>query len=94
MSSWSRETSDSRGQATPGRLTGSLMRRRSRKVYVTAAGNDDIGEVLHSMGVAFEPFTGAYDCDLLFANCGSADHLDPASVQQFVHGAAAFTPPT
>ena len=86
MSSWRGKSSDSPGQAQaqPGRLTGSLVRRRSRKVYVTSAGNDDIGEVLRSMGVAFEPFAGAYDCDLLFANCGSPDHLDEASIQQFV----------
>jgi hypothetical protein len=37
------------------------------------------------MGVMFEPFTGSYDCDLLFFNCGTEDHLDPGSLQRFVH---------
>lgn len=37
------------------------------------------------MGVEFEPFRGQYDCDLLFVNCGTADLLDSASLQRFVH---------
>jgi len=36
------------------------------------------------MGVMFEPLRGAYDCDLLFVNCGTKDRLDPASLQRFV----------
>jgi len=87
MSGWRRRTFDSPGltQAPPGPYVAKLARRWSRKIYVTAPGYDDIGEVLRSIGVAFEPFTGAYDCDLLFANCGSRDRLDPASLQRFVH---------
>jgi hypothetical protein len=52
---------------------------------VTSPGWDNIGEVLTSMGVMFEPFRGGYDCDLLFINCGTPDHLEPASLQRFVH---------
>jgi hypothetical protein len=37
------------------------------------------------MGVVFEPFSGEYDCDLLFVNCGTSDPLDAASLRRFVH---------
>ena len=51
---------------------------------MTSPGWDNIGEVLSSMGVVFEPFRGEYDCDLLFVNCGTKDAMDPASLQRFV----------
>jgi hypothetical protein len=87
MSSWRRRAFDSPGltQAPPGPYLAKLARRWSRKIYVTSSGFDNIGEVLNSMGVAFEPFTGIYDCDLLFVNCGTSDSLDPASLQRFVY---------
>lgn len=86
MSGWRRRAFDSPGltQAPPGPYVAKVARRWRRKVYVTSAGWDNIGDVLSSMGVVFEPFTGAYDCDLLFVNCGTADFLDPASLQRFV----------
>jgi hypothetical protein len=52
---------------------------------VTSPNWDNIGEVLTSMGVMFEPFAGEYDCDLLFVNCGTADLVDPVSLQRFVY---------
>jgi hypothetical protein len=87
MSGWRRRTFDSPGltQAPPGPYVAKLARRWTRTVYVTSPGYDDIGQVLRSMGVEFGPFKGKYDCDLLFANCGSGDYLDPASLQRFVH---------
>jgi hypothetical protein len=86
MSGWRRRTFDSPGltQVPPGPYVAKLARRWSRKIYVTSPGYDNIGEVLRSISVAFEPFAGAYDCDLLFANCGSSDRLDPASLHRFV----------
>jgi hypothetical protein len=86
MSGWRRKTFDSPGltQAPPGPYVAKVARRWTRKVYVTTPGWDDIGEVLRSMGVAYEPFAGQYDCDLLFVNCGTNDRLDPASLQRFV----------
>jgi hypothetical protein len=72
-------------QSPPGPHLAKLARRWSRKIYVTSPGWDNIGEVLSSMGVMFEPFRGGYDCDLLFVNCGTGDLLDPASLQRFVH---------
>jgi hypothetical protein len=68
----------------PGPHLAKLARRWSRKIYVTSPGWDNIGEVLSSMGVMFEPFRGGYDCDLLFVNCGTGDLLDLASLQRFV----------
>lgn len=86
MSGWRRRAFDSPGltQVPPGPFAAKLARRLSRTIYVTSPGWDNIGEVLSSMGVAFEPFSGGYDCDLLFVNCGTGDYLDPASVRRFV----------
>lgn len=72
-------------QSPPGPHLAKLARRWSRKIYVTSPGWDNIGAVLNSMGVMFEPFRGGYDCDLLFVNCGTRDLLDQASLQRFVH---------
>jgi hypothetical protein len=86
MSGWRRKVFDAPGltQSPPGPYLAKLAPRWSRKICVTSSGWDDIGEVLRSMGVAFEPFTGQYDCDLLFVNCGTSDALVPASLQRFV----------
>jgi hypothetical protein len=87
MSNWRRRKYDAPGmsQAPSGPYLAAVARRWTRKIYVTSPGYDNIGEVLNSMGVAFEPFTGEYDCDLLFVNCGTNDRLDQASLQRFVH---------
>jgi hypothetical protein len=71
-------------QFPPGPHLAKLAQHWSRKIYVTSPRWDNIGEVLSSMGVMFEPFRGAYDCDLLFVNCGTKDRLDSASLQRFV----------
>jgi hypothetical protein len=86
MSGWRRRVFDSPGltQSPPGPHLAKLARHWSRKIYVTSPRWDNIGEVLRSMGVMFQPFKGAYDCDLLFINCGTKDRLDPASLQRFV----------
>ena len=86
MSDWRRRMFDSPGmtQFPPGPHLAKLARHWSRKIYVTSPRWDNIGEVLSSMGVMFEPFRGAYDCDLLFVNCGTKDRLDSASLQRFV----------
>lgn len=87
MSNWRRRKYDAPGisQAPPGPYLAAVARRWTRKIYVTSPGWDNIGEVLKSMGVTFEPFTGEYDCDLLFVNCGTKDRLDQASLQRFVY---------
>ena len=38
------------------------------------------------MSVKFEHFTGRYDGNLMFFNCGTQDHLDSASLRRFVEG--------
>jgi hypothetical protein len=87
MSGWRRRAYHSPGltQFPPGPHLAKLARHWSRKIYVTSPHWDDIGEVLSSMGVMFDPFRGVYDCDLLFVNCGTKDHLDPESLQRFVY---------
>jgi hypothetical protein len=57
-----------------------------QKIYVTRPGYDDIGMILADMAVTFEPFTGEYDCDLLFLNCGTPDTMDPARLRGLVEG--------
>jgi hypothetical protein len=87
MSSWRRKVFDAPGltQAPPGQYLEKLARRWKRKIYVTSSWYDDIGKVLDAMGVAFEPFPGAYDCDLLFVNCGTRDQLNLEKLRGFVH---------
>jgi hypothetical protein len=87
LSNWRRRKYDAPGmtQAPPGPFLAAVARRWTRKIYVTSSGYDDIGKVLKSMGVAFEPFAGDYDCDLLFVNCGTHDRLDQDSLQRFVY---------
>ena len=86
MSGWRRRVFDAPGltQVPPGPYLEKLARRWSRRIYATSPGRGNIGEVLSSMGVLFEPFRGEFDCDLLFVNCGTKDLLDPASLQRLV----------
>jgi hypothetical protein len=86
MSDWRRRVFDSPGvtQVPTGPHLAQLAKRWSRKIYVTSARYDDIGQILTSMGVTFESFSGDYDCDLLFINCGTSDYLDPSSLHRFV----------
>ena len=84
MSRWSRQTFTAFGvtQYPPGphldRLGG------QRKVYVTAPGNDNIGQILTSMKVGYEPFAGKYECSILFVNCGTPDRVDATALAEFV----------
>lgn len=83
-SRWRRRVFDAVGltEYPPGRNLPSLSH---QKVYVTRPGNDNIGEVLTSMGVEFERFQGSYDCALLFVNCGTPDRVEPTALAEFVH---------
>jgi hypothetical protein len=87
MSGWRRRVFDAPGltQCPAGPYLDKLARRWSRKIQVTSPGYDNIGAVLTSIGVKFEPFASAYDSDLLFVNCGTRDFLDPASLWRFVN---------
>lgn len=83
---WQRRSFTATGltQVPPGPHIGMLARHSIGTIKVTAPHYDNIGEVLSTMGVSFEPFDHNYDCDLLFMNCGSADRLKPRSVRHFV----------
>lgn len=61
-----------------------LSRLNNQKVYVTSSGFDNIGEILTSMGVEYEPFEGRYDSSLLFINCGTSDAIESAELAEFV----------
>lgn len=55
------------------------------RIRVTSVGKwDNIGQVLVGMGVEFESFDGHFDSAILFANCGTPDHVDVAQVRAFV----------
>ena len=55
------------------------------KIRVTTVGTwDNIGQVLTSMNVEFEPFGGLFEAAILFANCGTPDQLSVSSVRTFV----------
>lgn len=85
---WRRRVFDSTGmtQAPAGPYRDKLAQGSIETIAVTTPSYDDIGEVLTMMGVAYEPFSGAYHCDLLFMNCGTSDWLDVNEVRQFVEG--------
>jgi hypothetical protein len=86
MARWQRRTFTSVGltQVPPGPYIGQLAKRSVGTIKVTRPNYDNIGAVLTTMGVTYEPFDGAYDCDLLFMNCGTADRLESRAVQNFV----------
>jgi hypothetical protein len=71
-------------QSPPGPYLSTLARKHARTIRVSSPKFDNIGEVLNSMAVEFEQFTGDYDCDLLFINCGTSDRLDPQALHEFV----------
>ena len=56
-----------------------------RRIYVTTPGFDDIGNVLRSMNIKYQPFSGSYDCSLLFVNCGTTSTLQPRKVAEYVN---------
>lgn len=83
---WRRRAFAAQGitQVPPGPHIDRLARRPVAEIRVSSPRYDDIGAVLTSMGVAFQPFTGDYGCDLLFVNCGTSDRFDVESLRRFV----------
>lgn len=59
-------------------------RKATKKIYVTSKHYDDIGEVLSSIGLEYSSFTGKFDCDILFINCGTNDAIDAKELATFV----------
>jgi len=62
-----------------------------KKILVTSPRYDDIGKVLKSIGLHYKPYTGQFDCDMLFINCGTSDTVDPKKLNSFVkNGGCAY----
>ena len=55
-----------------------------KKIYVTSKRYDNIAEVLDSMNLPHESFSGKFDCDILFINCGTKDTIDSRKLAEFV----------
>ena len=55
------------------------------KIYVTSANYDNIAEVLNSMKVKYESFSGKYDCDILFINCGTPDNIISKDLKDYIY---------
>lgn len=56
-----------------------------QRIQVTQPNYDNVGQVLTALGVPFERYTGDFDCDLLFLNCGSADLVPTDRLREYVH---------
>ncbi len=54
------------------------------KIKVTSPMFDDIGLVLEQLNIRCFPFDNDYNCDILFLNCGTSDHIDAGKLQSFV----------
>lgn len=84
---WSRRPFQSRGftQYPVGPHLSAL--KPKLKLRVTSVGRwDNIGQVLQSMGVEYEPFDSTFDASILFANCGTPDSIDTGSLRSWVEG--------
>ena len=61
------------------------QRKLRPKICVTSPCYDDIGQILTSMKINYDKFeTKQYDCDVLFLNCGTSDHVDTQKLEIFV----------
>lgn len=55
------------------------------RVSVSSPGYDNIGQILNTLKIKYEPFsTCQFNCDLLFLNCGTSDSVNSAKLRQFV----------
>jgi len=45
------------------------------KIETTDAGADDIGKILKMLGIKHKPFSGKFECDILFINCTKSDKV-------------------
>lgn len=56
------------------------------KICVTSPGFDNIGMILSSMKIKYEPFNSKqFDCEVLFLNCGTSDYVDTKKLESFVN---------
>lgn len=59
-------------------------REQSMRIVVTQPHYDDIAKILDSMKIEYTPYDGTFECDFLFLNCGTADHVPAEEVRRFV----------
>jgi hypothetical protein len=54
------------------------------KIEITEKGYDNISEILDLLGIKHKPFSGSFDCDILFINCKSGYNIDTIKLKQYV----------
>ena len=59
--------------------------RTEYSIAVSEPGCDDIGSILDSMGIKYEPYSAIrYNCDILFINCLTSDEFDSGELKKYV----------
>lgn len=54
------------------------------RIKVTSPCFDNIGQVLDTLSIKYQPFDNDYKCDIIFWNCGSTDVMDYQQLASFV----------
>jgi hypothetical protein len=54
------------------------------KIEVTEKGYDNISEILDLLNVKYSPFSGKYECDILFINCNTRSKVDSIKLKSFI----------
>jgi len=54
------------------------------KITVTSAGYDNIATILDSLNITYQKFSGNFDCNILFLNCGTKDSINTNELKKFV----------
>lgn len=55
------------------------------RISVSSPGYDDIGKILETLKIKYEGFNRIqFNCDLLFLNCGTSDHISTDKLRMFV----------
>lgn len=53
-------------------------------IEVTHAGFDDIAQILNLLTIKYKPYSGLFDCDIVFINCASSYNIDKFKLRAFV----------
>jgi len=66
-------------------ITKPQIKKQMPKICVSSPQYDNIGQILDSMKINYTSFNNKqYDCDVLFLNCGTPDHVDTQKLESFV----------
>ena len=58
---------------------------KNLRISMTSSGYDDIGKILDILKIKYDEFNRMqFNCDLLFLNCGTSDHIDTDKLRMFV----------